>query len=126
MLEWFRSHPAKHYTVDPGRAEEMVINLLRRRQKFALTQEAEYGSMYDVVNITLGDRLVEKGDVYEYAKSLVCETLDDAIQFALNCVRNKLSFSCFVTQNVGHHEQWSFTAERHRSIRERRGSRVFA
>lgn len=126
MTDFSDYRPARHYTVEPDRAKEMILNLLRKRRRFALTQQAEYGHMYDVVNITIGGSLVERRETEEYAHSMVCENLDEACQFAVNCLNNHLSFAVYVTQNPGHHEQWVFSAERNKAIRERKASRVFA
>ena len=125
-MNFFRNLiPARNYSVEPPQAEEMAVNLLKKRKRFAMTQAETPGMMHDVVVITVGGSLVEREETEEYAKSITCETLDDACQFAVNCVRTKMSFAVHAQENPGHHPQWVFTVERNKGIRERHGSRVF-
>lgn len=111
------------FAVEPPQAEEMARNLIRAKRRFAITQDGSV--LRDVCTVTIGGTLVERKETEDYAKSMVCETYDDACQFATNCIRSGFSFAVFATESPGHHTQWSFTAERNRSHGERRNSRVF-
>ncbi len=111
------------YTLEPDRAREMVINLIRRRVPFSLDQEDTTAKDVRVIGVH-GD-LVERAETHDYARRLTCTHRDEATHFALNAEREGFSFTVRPTEYPDGRCEWSFTLERHRAITERRRSRVF-
>lgn len=111
------------YPVEPDVAREHVVNLLRRRVAFVVDQDPDV--LKDVLVIGVGGALRERGDTHEYARELTCTSLDDACQFALNCIRDGFAYSVTPRGYPDGRTEWMFVAERRRDVRERRQSRSF-
>jgi hypothetical protein len=103
--------------LEPDAAREHILNLLRRRAKFAVeldetARDRSGGSLKDVVCIAIGGEFIERPKTHDYAHRLTCQSLDDASHFALNCLSGSLCFAVAYERHPDKREEWMFTAER--------------
>lgn len=113
-------HRAHQYSVEPDKAAEMLVNLVRLKRNFAVEMEdyktaAAGHSLHDVICIAVGAQLVKRHDTHLYAEDMVHKTRDDATWFALALLRDRICFSVKVTvypREMGRPDEWAFTAER--------------
>lgn len=103
--------------LEPPQAKETVINLVRHRKRFAVEIDAWLAK--DAICIAVGGELVER-DTEDYAKNITLRTLDDACQFAANCIEEELCFDCRTVELPDKRIEWNFTVERNKRIAERR------
>lgn len=111
------------YPVEPDRAREQAVNLIRKRVPFVMDQDP--AALKDVIVVGIGGSLKERRETHEYAREMTCTSLDDACHFALNCLREGFAFSVTPTAYPDGRTEWRFVAERHRAVRERRASHIF-
>lgn len=107
---------AHQLTLEPDRAKDYIVNLIRTQRDFAMEIDAglkdAYGaSLKDVVCIALGGRLVERAD-YLLAKGIVLRTRDDATHMALKFLREEICFHVVAKPLPMNQCEWHFTAER--------------
>lgn len=93
--------------MEPDRAREVVVNLIRRQRKFVA--EIDPAQVKDMVCVHLGAEFEKRPD-QDYV-DMTAVTLGDACQFAYNCVRDEMSFGCY-TYYRDNQPNWQFTAER--------------
>lgn len=110
----------KQLTLEPPQAQEVVVNLIRQRRRFAVELDAAIAK--DVVCVAIGGQLGER-EHEEYARNIVLRTFDDAAQFAVNCIQEELCFDCKCTAYPDKRVEWAFTIERNKRHRARREAR---
>lgn len=109
---------AHQLVLEPPQARDTVVNLIRHRRRFAV--EIDAGLAKDAICIAVGGELAERPETEDYAKCITLRTLDDACQFAANCIREELCFDCKAIEFPDKRIEWSFTVERNKRIAERR------
>lgn len=93
--------------MEPDHASEVVVNLIRRQVAFVC--EIDAAKIKDMVCVALRAELVRQ-DTHDYGE-LVAKQFADAAQFAVNCVRDEISFGV-VPMTFADHVEWRFTAEK--------------
>lgn len=111
----YRAH---QLVLEPPQAKETAINLIRHRKRFAVEIDAWLAK--DAICIAVGGELQERPETQDYAKNITLRTLDDACQFAANCIAEELCFDCRAVEFPDKRVEWNFTVERNKRIAERR------
>lgn len=93
--------------MEPDHAGEVVVNLIRRQIKFVCEIDPE--KVKDMVCVALRAEFVRR-ETHDYGE-LVAKHVADACQFAVNCLRDEISFGV-IPQRVGPDVEWRFVAER--------------
>lgn len=111
----YRAH---QLTLEPPQACETAVRLLQLHRRFAVEMDASLAK--DAICIAVGGELAARPDAYDYAQDITCRTLDDACQFAVNCIREELCFDARTLQLPNGKIEWNFKVERHKRFREAR------
>lgn len=96
--------------LEPNRAQEAVINLIRHHRPFVVEVDPSVMHMKDVVCIAVGGEFIERPE-YHYVR-LRAVTHEEACHFAYNCVQGEMSFSMRPETMPDGRCEWAMLAER--------------
>ncbi len=101
---------ARQLVLEPDRAREMAVNLIRERRRFVCEIDPTAPHMKDVVCIAVGAEFQERPE-FHYIR-LRAVTRDEAAQFVYNCVQGEMSFSVTPETMPDGRTEWLLLAER--------------
>ncbi len=102
------NRPSVLQPMEPDRAQEVVINLIRRQAMFVC--EIDPTKVKDMVCVAIGGEF-QKEPSKDYV-DVTCRTMADACQLAYNCIREEVSFAVVPRTLAVLDTEWIITAER--------------
>lgn len=105
-----RLFPAQHVAVEPDRCQELAVNLIRKHQPFVVEIDPTLRGMKDVCIVSVRGALVRRDTTHDYIKKVGLRA-DEAAQYAVNLIRNELSFEVACAWLNEKTPEWTFHVE---------------